>query len=217
VTTTGFAPSGLDEQDVPRFVSEEEYLRVWAEQHYEWVDGELIKVPSNDDHFSVQLYLLILLRQYLKYRPIARLVGAPFMMKFDPLNKRRYREPDIMLVMNENSAGIYTKTGVIGAADICIEIVSPESVVRDYSTKLFEYQSAGVREYWIIDPDHKAAVFHVRDADSHLVAASFTGSVYMTPLLPDLKIDLSVLWLEPHPSPDEIVDAVRAMLTDITE
>jgi Uma2 family endonuclease len=39
-----------------------------------------------------------------------------------------------------------------GAADIVIELVSPESVHRDYGEKLYEYEQAGVPGYWIIDP-----------------------------------------------------------------
>lgn len=41
--------------------------------------------------------------------------------------------------------------GCHGAPDWVIEIVSPSSKVRDYMTKLIQYRTAGVREYWIID------------------------------------------------------------------
>lgn len=34
-----------------------------------------------------------------------------------------------------------------------IEIVSPSSKPRDYMLKLFKYRTAGVREYWIVDPE----------------------------------------------------------------
>ena len=43
--------------------------------------------------------------------------------------------------------------GCHGAPDWVIEIVSPSSKPRDYMTKLFKYRTAGVREYWIVDPD----------------------------------------------------------------
>jgi Uma2 family endonuclease len=33
-----------------------------------------------------------------------------------------------------------------------MEIVSPDSVERDYEKKFADYQGAGVLEYWIIDP-----------------------------------------------------------------
>lgn len=46
-----------------------------------------------------------------------------------------------------------TDKGCVGAPDWAIEIVSPGSRRMDYSVKLFKYRSAGVREYWIVDPD----------------------------------------------------------------
>ena len=36
---------------------------------------------------------------------------------------------------------------------IVAEIVSSGSHRMDYFTKLFKYRSAGVREYWVVDPD----------------------------------------------------------------
>ncbi len=44
-------------------------------------------------------------------------------------------------------------------ADICIEIVSPESVTRDYGDKFVEYEKAGVQEYGIIDPNRTSCHF----------------------------------------------------------
>lgn len=45
--------------------------------------------------------------------------------------------------------------GCKGAPDWIIEIVSPASRRMDYYTKLFKYRTAGVREYWIVDPVKK--------------------------------------------------------------
>ena len=42
--------------------------------------------------------------------------------------------------------------GCNGAPDWVIEIVLPSSRAMDYYTKLSLYRSAGVREYWIVDP-----------------------------------------------------------------
>jgi Uma2 family endonuclease len=213
MTDTVIAPVA-DEFDVPRFVSEEEYLRVWAEQHYEWVDGELIKVPSSFKHKIVIDYLRLLLQAYFSLRPIGLQITENFMLQLDPFNKRHYREPDIMVLLNENSVGTLTDTAIIGAADICIEIVSPESVARDYSDKLMEYQDIGVREYWIIDPERQTAIFYVRNAEGRFVRGALTGTVYTTPLLPGLKVETALLWQSPLPDIAVTLEAVRAMLTD---
>lgn len=62
---------------------------------------------------------------------------------------RTYVEPDIVVVC---SNGKLQEDWCIGAPDWIIEVVSPGSKYIDYSTKLFAYRAAQVREYWIVDP-----------------------------------------------------------------
>lgn len=44
-----------------------------------------------------------------------------------------------------------TEKDCCGAPDWIIEIVSPGSRRMDYYIKLFQYRTAGVKEYWIVD------------------------------------------------------------------
>ena len=60
-----------------------------------------------------------------------------------------YVEPDISVICDKNKLD---DQGCHGAPDWIIEIVSPGSKSMDYMTKLFKYRTAGVREYWIVDP-----------------------------------------------------------------
>ncbi|MDZ4769744.1 MAG: Uma2 family endonuclease [Chloroflexota bacterium] len=200
--------------DFPTHVSEEEYLRVWAEQGYEWVNGEMNKVSAgNLTHYGVVDYLNTLLKIYLELNPIGSLVGEPIILKFAETG--RYREPDLMVVLKANSVGVLTHTAVIGAADICIEVVSPESVERDYATKLLEYEKAGVQEYWIIDPDRERAIFNQRDTDGHFSMIQPDAEArYRTPLLPGFFLSVPVLWTDPLPRMIDTVEVVRAMFPD---
>lgn len=60
-----------------------------------------------------------------------------------------YVEPDISVICDPSKI---TDKGCNGAPDFIIEIVSPSSQRMDYLTKLFKYRTAGVREYWIVNP-----------------------------------------------------------------
>lgn len=60
-----------------------------------------------------------------------------------------YLEPDISVICDKNKL---TDEGCMGAPDWIIEIVSPSSHTMDYMKKLLKYGTAGVREYWIVDP-----------------------------------------------------------------
>ena len=75
-------------------------------------------------------------------------IPAPFAVFLNEDNKT-YVEPDISVICDKSKI---TEHGCIGAPDWIIEIVSPSSRQMDYFTKLFKYRSAGVREYWIVNP-----------------------------------------------------------------
>ena len=62
---------------------------------------------------------------------------------------RTYGEPDISVICDGDKLD---ENGCNGAPDWIIEIVSPGSQRMDYLTKLFKYRTAGVREYWIVNP-----------------------------------------------------------------
>ena len=73
---------------------------------------------------------------------------APFAV-FLNQDDYNYVEPDISVICDPSKIN---DKGCNGAPDFIIEIVSPSSQRMDYLTKLFKYRTAGVREYWIVNP-----------------------------------------------------------------
>lgn len=197
--------------DAANQVSEADYLSQYAANFYEWKSGKVVKVsPVSLSHTLLTKYLLVLLETYLTRQKLGTVILAPFAMKLP--NTQAWREPDLQIVLNTN-AGNLRDTFMDGPADVCIEIVSKESIERDHGEKFAEYEQGGVQEYWIIDPIHREARFHRLD-DNGLYAAQHSGDsgVYNTPLLPNLLIDVPTLWRNPLPNLDAIVAAVTAML-----
>jgi Uma2 family endonuclease len=74
---------------------------------------------------------------------------APFDVVLDPKNTV---QPDVLVVLNEHLDRV-TKSGVMGAPDLVVEIASPATARIDLSVKLHAYASAGVAEYWVVNPD----------------------------------------------------------------
>jgi len=97
---------------------------------------------------------------------------APFAVFLNEDDKN-YVEPDISVICKPEKL---TDKGCSGAPDWVIEIVSPSSRRMDYNTKLFKYRTAGVREYWIVDPDKdRITVYNFEPEDS--VEYSFSDIV----------------------------------------
>ena len=74
-----------------------------------------------------------------------------------------YVEPDILVVCDSFKLD---DKGCHGAPDWIIEIVSPSSKRMDYFIKLFKYRTAGVREYWIVDPAKQRVTVYFFEKES---------------------------------------------------
>ena len=74
-------------------------------------------------------------------------------------------EPDISVVCDRNKLDKY---GCKGAPDMIVEVLSPSTQRHDQLVKLNLYQRAGVREYWIVDPENKTVRVLVQAGDGTL-------------------------------------------------
>ncbi|MGH9801602.1 MAG: Uma2 family endonuclease, partial [Blastocatellia bacterium] len=93
-----------------------------------------------------------------------------------------------------------------GPADLSVEIISPESVRRDRKVKFKEYESAGVGEYWLIDPDHKKAEFYQLDASGRYQLAKLKAGVYHSKAVAGFWLRVDWLW-----QPPTVLDALREL------
>jgi Uma2 family endonuclease len=76
-----------------------------------------------------------------------------------------------------------------------IEIVSPSNTVKEILKKFNYYLDAGVREYWIVDPDNKAVQVHVLK-DGHFVIGVYQTGTIPVSILPGLEIAIASFWEE---------------------
>ncbi len=192
-------------------VSAEEYMQHYAADHHEWVRGIVIKMsPIHLTHQQIVDYLRLLLQAYFALRPIGRVQSEPFVLRLPDSR----REPDLMLILGDNQTNLHD-TYMDGPADICIEVVSPESVARDYGEKMAEYEAGGVPEYWIIDPQRERCTFYRVDEAGHYaqVQPDAEGH-YQTERLPDLAVHVPTLWQDPLPNVLDVADTLRAMLAE---
>ena len=79
---------------------------------------------------------------------------APVDVRLD-CDDRTMVQPDLLILCDRSK--IY-RWGIMGAPDFCLEIVSEATRRKDYIRKLQKYVDAGVREYWILDPERRALV-----------------------------------------------------------
>ena len=117
----------------------------------ELINGELFRMDAPmRQHQEILLELAIEIRTYIRRnRGTCKIYVAPFGVRIKK-DKRNYVEPDISVVCDKDKLD---EKGCQGAPDWIIEIVSPSSKMMDYERKVILYREAGVREYWIVDPE----------------------------------------------------------------
>ena len=81
---------------------------------------------------------------------------APCDVRLDMDNKTMV-QPDLLVICKEYDLGAKRFEG---APDLVLEILSPSTRSKDMLLKLYKYQNAGVKEYWIVDPDHETVLVY---------------------------------------------------------
>ena len=158
-------------------------------QRAELIDGQMFMMaPPTRKHQEIIGELFAVIREYiLRHGGSCRVYIAPFAVFLNENNKN-YVEPDISVICDPDKL---TDEGCTGAPDWIIEIVSPSSRKMDYNRKLFKYRTAGVREYWIVDPDkNRITVYYFEKDDMN--EYSFSDNI-PSGLYPDFSINLSEL------------------------
>lgn len=119
-------------------------------QRAELIDGTLYNMaPPNRMHQQLVYDLGRIIGNHIaSHHGDCKVYPAPFAVNLDA-NDKIWIEPDLSVICDKQKL---TDRGCKGAPDWIIEIVSPSSIRMDYSVKLFKYRTAGVREYWIVNP-----------------------------------------------------------------
>lgn len=145
----------------------------------ELIDGQIYYMaPPARMHQRIIGELFATIREYINRNSGTCEVDiAPFAV-FLNMDNINYVEPDISVICDPNKL---TDKGCSGAPDWIIEIVSPSSRRMDYFTKLFKYRTAGVREYWIVDPEKNRILvynFESEDTGDYTFADSVKAGIY---------------------------------------
>ena len=87
---------------------------------------------------------------------------SPCDVRLDCDNKTMV-QPDLFVICRPYDLGA---KAFDGAPDLTVEILSPSTRAKDMLLKLHKYQNAGVKEYWIVDPEHSTVlVYDLRSND----------------------------------------------------
>ncbi len=175
----------------------------WTEEAYfslpdtnrivELVKGRLVMAPMPTiKHQRILQRLFKILDDFVNEKNIGEVFIAPLPVK---LGENLIREPDIFFIFKEFSQKIHEK--YCETPDLVVEILSPSTEKTDKEEKFKEYEEAGVKEYWICDPDKKEVFVYYLEEGKYKLFGHFKGEDKLrSKLLECFEVDLSEIFYE---------------------
>jgi Uma2 family endonuclease len=162
----------------------------------EFSDGnlEFLATPTRL-HQRLVKRLLLLLETFVVARRLGEVLTAGMRVR---TSKSDFRLPDVVFLSDTNEAR-WGGDRFWEGADVALEVVSRDdrSVERDYQTKLVAYATAGIAEYWIVDPQQsKVTVYTLPEgATAYALHGEFTpGQQATSKLLDGFEVDVAALF-----------------------
>ena len=170
--------------------TEQEYLALDAGRQIEFDRGcvEVLDLPTKE-HQRLVRFLFRLMDAFVTTRRLGEVFFALLPVR---LWDKKYREPDLIFIKHgRDDLGKYPN-----GADLVIEIVSDSPIdrKRDMETKVAEYEMAGIREYWVVDPQQKIVLVHQLVHSKYAVEPFGLGQAAHSGVLDGFSVDLAELF-----------------------
>lgn len=191
-------------------MTEEEYDR-WHDEEWtgEWVDGEVeLMSPVGNRQSQLQVWLTTILMGFSSYFKLGEVRGPDFPIRI--IRPRRRRIPDLLFVATEKTS-LLKPTYCDGPPDMALEIVAPESTVRDYRVKYQEYEAFGIREYWIVDPQNQVVEVSALDANGVYQPIPNVDGCITSAVVPGWFLKPEWLWTDPPYNPIDVLRELKVI------
>jgi Uma2 family endonuclease len=165
-------------------------------QKADLIDGVIyLASPETTDANRLFMWLATLMCSVAEGKELGQVYGLRVAFRLDDKNAP---EPDIAFVRKDHLDRVERRF-IRGGPDLAVEIVSPDSVQRDYEKKRAKYEGAGVLEYWIVDePEQKVTLLRLGKDGKYRKVRPRKGILH-SKALPGFWLRVEWLWQDPRP------------------
>jgi Uma2 family endonuclease len=178
-----------------------DYLTWQMEEMVELIRGKVFRQAAAAPrriHEELTVILVTRFYEFLKGSN-CKVYTAPFDVRL-PVSSKKHEDidtvvqPDLCVVCDQEKLD---ELGCVGAPDLIVEILSPGNNKKELKNKYDVYESAGVREYWIIHPDERTLLIYTLDNGSYVASRLYTlGDRISSTSLPGFELDLDEVFGE---------------------
>jgi Uma2 family endonuclease len=168
-----------------------DYCRIPPDRRrHEIIDGRHYVNPAPSPyHQTVSIRLGYELMRLVEKAGLGRVFDAPIDVH---LGRGSLVQPDLVVLRNRNRSQIGPRK-LTGVPDMLVEILSPTNRGYDCRTKKRRYERAGVREFWIVDPEDQVVEQYVL-RDGRYGDPVVSGRSMRLRILRNVVIDLVEVW-----------------------
>lgn len=170
-----------------------DYLRWTFEERVELIKGKLFKMSPAPGrrHQKVSFQMTLALGNFLKGEK-CQVYHAPFDVRLPGARgseKEIYTvvQPDLCVICDETKLD---EKGCLGAPDLIVEILSPQSAAKDLKDKFHLYEESGVKEYWVVYPEEEVLELFRLNANGlyERISAFTSDDIIDSAVLPGIKL-----------------------------
>lgn len=172
--------------------------RIPEGQKADLIEGVIhVASPDNIEHHDIGFWIARVLSDFLDEKGIGgRVFHSRIAFRLDKFNAP---EPDLAYVRPERTH-LVQDAHIAGPPDWAVEIISPDSVQRDYEKKRQQYERFGVPEYWIIDPLQRRITCYRLTTGGIYQPVRQRGGKIVSTIIPGWWLRTDWLWESPLPA-----------------
>ncbi len=170
----------------------EDYYDIPDDLRVELIDGVIYELEAPTSiHQVIQNQLSFHLNSYIIGKSGNCVVlTAPLDVQLDQ-DEKTMLQPDIVVVCDRQKI---TRPCIYGAPDLVMEILSKSTRKKDMFLKNEKYAAAGVREYWLLDPDWEQITVYDYQTEAPPAVYSFEDKIPVAIFGGDCLIDFKEIY-----------------------
>jgi Uma2 family endonuclease len=169
------------------------YEQINENDKAEFINGQpLFHSPVKRKHSSALDFLQTLLSVYVRVNGLGRVYVEKLMIELT----RNSFEPDLCFFAAKRDAQFHEEQMLFPAPDFVIEILSRKTEKYDRGVKFQDYESHGVKEYWIVDPTHKTIEQYVLKNKSYELVVKSSDGVLISKVIKGFKMPIRAAFHE---------------------
>jgi Uma2 family endonuclease len=181
-------------------------LSVREDQKADLINGVIyLASPETTDANQLFGWLIVVMNLYARRTKLGQFYGSRVAFRLADIQGP---EPDLAFVRTER-LHLVKRDHVEGPPDLVLEIVSPDSVERDYYLKRELYERHGISEYWIVDEMEQSVTLLRYKQGKYREVRPRKGELH-SKVLTGFWLRPEWLWQEPRPDEIETLEQILA-------